>query len=121
MKNARFYYSVPLSTVKAMVVGTQDFTLGDIVGFYKSSVQPLPRITICSLLSEDRTKLSFGVAVCSAKDRFVKKVGREMAYKRAVEKPFKVADVTESTIREVRMAVSQAIEEEIWAMNPKKF
>ncbi len=35
MKNARFYYSVPLSVVKALVVGTQDFTLDDVVGFYK--------------------------------------------------------------------------------------
>lgn len=38
MKNARFYYSVPLSVVKALVVGTQDFTLDDVVGFYKSSI-----------------------------------------------------------------------------------
>ena len=121
MKNARFYYSVPRSVVKALVVGTQDFTLDDVVGFYKSSIQPMPRITICSLLNEDRTKLSFGVAVCSAKDRFVKKVGRELAYKRALEHPFKVAEVTKDNIREVRMNVSQAIEEEIWAMNPKKF
>lgn len=122
MKNARFYYSAQRNTVKALVVGTQDFTLDDVVvGFYKSSIQPMPRITICSLLNEDRTKLSFGVAVCSAKDRFVKKVGRELAYKRALEHPFKVAEVTKDNIREVRMNVSQAIEEEIWAMNPKKF
>lgn len=121
MKNARFYYSFPLSTVKALVVGTQDFNLDNVVGFYKHSIQPMPKITICSLLSEDRTKLSFGVAVCSTKDRFIKKVGRELAYKRALEHPFKVAEVTKDNIREVRIAVSQAIEEEVWSMNPKKF
>lgn len=121
MKNAHFYYSFPLSTVKALVVGIQDFNPADVVGFYEHSIQPMPRITICSLLSEDHTKLSFGVAVCSTKDRFIKKVGRELAYKRALEHPFKVAEVTKDNIRKVRIAVSQAIEEEVWSMNPKKF
>lgn len=112
MKNARFYYSVPLNTVSAIAVN-QNFDLDGILGIYKASSQSMPRITICTILNEDRTQLSFGVAVCSKKDRFIKKVGRDLAYKIASEDPIFIADVKNS-ISETRIHFCELIEESFW-------
>lgn len=43
------------------------------------------RLTICGIANHDR--MSFGVAACSKKDRFVKRIGRNIAYGRAMKKP----------------------------------
>jgi hypothetical protein len=49
--------------------------------------KPCPVVTICAIFDEETGKLSMGIARCSEKDRFVKKIGREISYKRAVENP----------------------------------
>jgi len=46
-----------------------------------------PRITICAIFNEETNVLSLGVSRCSPKDVFVKKVGKELAYNRAMTNP----------------------------------
>lgn len=112
MKNVRFYYSTPLNIVSAVALD-QNFDLDGVIGVYKSSSRPTPRITICTILNEDRTQLSFGIAVCSKKDRFIKKIGRELAYKAALENPILIADI-KNNISETRMFFCEIIEESFW-------
>ena len=49
--------------------------------------KPLPRITICGVYDSETNKLTVGVAKCCPNDLFVKKVGRELALKRAETNP----------------------------------
>lgn len=121
MKNARFYYSLPL--VKATVVMVEDssFDTDNILGYYSKTRQALPRITICSVLDKETNTLSFGVALCSVKDRFVKEIGRELSYKRAIENPILTLPVTKENVSMVRMQACEELEAKIWKMNPKHF
>lgn len=121
MENARFYYSTPMYTVKVAAVGANGFNPYNVVGYYGNTIEQMPRITICTILSEDKTKLSFGVAMCSKKDRFVKKIGRELAYNRALNSPIMEVKVTKDNISEVRMKFCEFLEERIKKMNPKHF
>lgn len=56
-------------------------------GFKIIEEKQCPVVTVCAIFDEETGKLSMGIARCSEKDRFVKKVGREISYKRAVENP----------------------------------
>lgn len=120
MKNARFYYSLPLVKTAVVMVENSKFDTDDILGYYSSSRTSLPRITICSVLDREKNTLSFGAAICSAKDRFVKKIGRELSYKRAMENPMLVLPVTKDNINKVRMQACEELEVQLWNMNPKK-
>ena len=56
-------------------------------GFKLIEEKQCPVVTVCAIFDEETGKLSMGIARCSEKDRFVKKIGREISYKRAVENP----------------------------------
>lgn len=56
-------------------------------GFKFIEEKPCPVITVCAIFNEETGKLSMGIARCSEKDHFVKKIGREISYKRAIENP----------------------------------
>lgn len=56
-------------------------------GFKLIEEKPCPVVTVCAIFDEETGKLSMGIARCSEKDRFVKKIGRELSYKRASENP----------------------------------
>lgn len=56
-------------------------------GFKLIEEKQCPIVTVCAIFDEETGKLSMGIARCSEKDRFVKKIGREISYKRAVENP----------------------------------
>lgn len=47
-----------------------------------------PVITVCGVYDESTGKLNIGLARCSEKDNFVKKVGKELAYNRAINTPY---------------------------------
>lgn len=120
MKNARFYYSLPIVKATVVMVENSVFNVDDVLGYYNYTKTPLPRITICSVLDKEKNTLSFGAAICSAKDRFVKKIGRELSYKRAMENPMLVLPVTKDNINKVRMQACEELEVQLWSMNPKK-
>ena len=58
-----------------------------IFGFKLIEEKTCPVVTVCAIFDEETGKLSMGIARCSEKDRFVKKIGRELSYKRASENP----------------------------------
>lgn len=121
MKNARFYYSLPMVKATVVMVEGSVFDTDNILGYYSHTKTPLPRITICSVLNKETNTLSFGVAFCSSKDRFVKKIGREISYKRALENPILTLPVTKDNVSKVRMQACEELEMKLWKMNPKKF
>ena len=56
----------------------------------------IPRVTICGIFDPFEKTLTFGVARCSVKDTFVKAIGRDLAYKRAITEPYKVVSVPDN-------------------------
>ena len=78
-----------------------------------------PRVTICSIWDTDTKKMSFGVAYCSYKDIFQKKLGRKIALNRATTKPYKVIDVPDGiSVNDLSCETSRAIESEILQQMP---
>ena len=45
---------------------------------------PLGGKTVCSIFDEDGERVGYGVAWCGPRDRYVKKIGRDISYGRAV-------------------------------------
>ncbi len=83
MKQVKFYYSAPIH-VRRIPVLTDDN--GNVLFVYDklgSTVKRIPRITVASVYDPESNTMTFGAAVCSPKDVFSKKVGREIAEKRA--------------------------------------
>lgn len=114
--NAKYIYSEPIMKVQKDVYVDANGKMIGAKSDNKAKYQNLPRYTVCSILTEDRM-LQFGVARCSSKDRFDKKVGRELSFKRAIEHPvckiqvpeeLKISDVT----RDVSMQLIRRIENE---------
>ena len=60
------------------------------------SVQRKTKLTICGIWDTEKNTMSFGYAKCSPNDQFVKKIGRELAYNRALEKPIVIVYISEN-------------------------
>lgn len=78
-------------------------------------IKTLPRVVICSVL--DGNKLSFGFATCSDKDTYSRKRGREIAYSRAIGKPYTVFELPD--LKDIR-EVSARIVDEIFDLESKR-
>ena len=48
------------------------------------------RMTMAGFFDQETNEVRFGLAICNEKDRFVKKIGRELALKAAKENPFMI-------------------------------
>lgn len=96
----KYYYSAPTQVRTVTCVADAE---GRIIGpFNRKSnfVKWLPRVVICSILDEN--KLSFGYTTCSHKDLYTKKRGQKIAYARALNKPYEVVEISNtSDIKEV--------------------
>lgn len=92
MKVERYYYSYPYGTGSAWALldPHKKVTANSVVGKY---IKPFPRLTVCGVFDSDTHTATFGTAVCSPKDIFIKKTGREIALKRATESPVKTVHV----------------------------
>lgn len=99
---AKYVYSSPILRVTKDVYVDAN---GNVIahGQNRSKAVFLPRYTVCSILNPETRELSFGIARCSTQDRFSRKIGRELSYKRAIENPIttiqvpkelKISDVT---------------------------
>lgn len=102
MKKVKFYYSAPVH-IRHLPVFTNDN--GDVL-YVCEKTEPeskrIPRVTVASCYDPDTRVMTFGVAVCSVKDVFVKKIGRELAEKRAKESPkFSIIVAKRNKIREI--------------------
>lgn len=100
MKEVKYYYSKPVH-VRTLPVITDDN--GEVIYIMdKVSVKSkkVPRVTVASVYDTDTNRMTFGVAVCSPKDVFEKKIGREIALKRAEESTNAVIVTKRRKIRE---------------------
>lgn len=99
METIKYYYSEPINDTRVVVIGQT---------WYAKYIRTkkYPRMTICSILNRDTNTLRIGWSICSAKDKFVKEVGRQIAYERAKNNPNKVLtvgkDFNEACSREIR-------------------
>ena len=100
MKKPKYYYSTPVTIKKSEVLSLNS---GVIVGVSKKETYKcrMPRITICGIYDDETDTLSFGLAKCSPKDQFVKSIGREIAYERALNDPICIVKVGDRRISEV--------------------
>ena len=107
MRKSRFYYSTPW--YKANVIILPDLN-GDYELIPNGKIQPQSRITVCGSLDTETQILSFGVAVCSKDDQFVKKIGREIAETRAIECPLvKISADNKDEISKIFIETSAAL------------
>jgi hypothetical protein len=102
MKQIKFYYSIPVH-LRTIPVLTDDN--GNVLFIYDkvgAMTKRVPRITVASYYDPEANKMTFGAATCSPKDVFVKKIGREIAQKRALESPeITLVGINRRKLREV--------------------
>jgi len=125
MKKERYYYSLPIVKTEAIAAESYLFVDGgynpNAILAISKSLKPQPRITICSILDTDDETLSFGAALCSKRDRFCKKIGRELSYNRALNNPMRVVSVKGQNVNQIRIQICNELETEIFSTNPVKF
>ena len=91
MKIVKYFYAKPTFMQNVNVVVDEDGNpLCDDLRDKCTVRKALPRLTICGVYDSETRVLKVGVAKCSPKDLFVKKVGRELAEKRAETNPFHI-------------------------------
>lgn len=112
MKKSKFYYSRPAYEVKVIATTNDE---GEIVCYpiKNQKVRERSRITICGVLDTDTNTLSFGAAVCSNKDRFVKSIGRQLSETRALNAPIVKVMCNKNNISDVFRANAFYIEGQI--------
>ena len=116
MNNVKFYFSndFKLANMKVLL-GTNNTVVatGNLVGRFTR----IPRVTICGIFDPTKKTITFGVTRCSVKDTFVKAIGRELAYKRAITEPYKIVSVPNNKkISEVFINTCLEIEKEVMSM-----
>ena len=87
MKKVKYYYSTPVHIRTIPVVTDAQGIPVYIPNAEPITVKALPRIAVAAIWDTVTNRMTFGSAVCSPKDTFIKIVGRDIAYKRALEKP----------------------------------
>lgn len=101
MKTVKYYYSAPVH-IRQIPVLTND--QGDVLHIYDKispSIKRLPRVTVASVYDPIKNQMTFGASICSPKDMFVKRIGRENAEKRAREFPeITICNIKKGKVRE---------------------
>ena len=85
MLKPKYYYSEPYYKALAHVIVDNHGGVIDFLDAYCKEAKP--RVTICGIWDTEKNTMSYGYAVCSPEDQFEKKVGRKLAYDRAISKP----------------------------------
>lgn len=92
MKIVKYFYSKP--TFVETMVGITDENgnyLDEVI--YVRTRKPRARITVCGIFDTETKKMQIGVSRCSHKDIFLKSVGKELAYNRALTSPIMEIEV----------------------------
>lgn len=87
METVKYFYTKPVFIFKAASFQINGF---DEVSVPHQKFKEGKRMTIAGLLDPDTNQVRFGRVICHEKDRFVKKIGRELALKAAKENPFMI-------------------------------
>lgn len=116
MNNVKFYFSRDFKLANMEVfLGTNNAVIA--TGNIVSKLKRVPRITICSIFDPDKKALTFGVSRCSSKDTFVKSIGRELAFERALNNPYKIIYVSgNEKVSDICIETCLEIEREVMGM-----
>ena len=116
MNNVKFYFSRDFKLANMEVfLGTNNAVIA--TGNIVSKLRRVPRITICSIFDPDKKTLTFGVSRCSSKDTFVKSIGRELAFERALNNPYKIIHVSDNEkVSDIFIETCLEIEREVMGM-----
>lgn len=122
MKKVKYYYSHATQIRKLPVITDDSGEVLFICDKKLATISKLPRITVASVYDDETNVLAFGVAICSPKDLFKKSIGREIAYKRALETPKRqLVGFKRSKLHELSRSYSKAIANEILTKKAKIF
>lgn len=87
MEAVKFYYSKPIEFFKSARIKVDG-------RYYVCDRQTASttgkRMTMAAIFDQDAKTIRFGLAICHEQDRFVKKIGQELAIKSAREKPIMI-------------------------------
>lgn len=117
MKSVKFYYSAETHIRRIPVLTDAQGNVTYIFDRITSVVKKIPRITVASVYDPIENKMTFGCSVCSPKDVFNKKFGRELAEERARKYPeITIVSIHRNKIRETskkyaNMLISKHLEE----------
>jgi len=78
------------------IIDETKMMLNILTGSKYTSIYDIPQKkagTIC--LTYDKKEIRVGLAMCSPKDNFSRRIGRELSYMRSVSIPFTVIDISE--------------------------
>lgn len=102
MKTVKYYYSAPVHIRHIPVITDDEGKVLYIYDKVEASMKRLPRVTVASVYDPVTNTMSFGASVCSPRDMFVKRIGRETAEKRARQFPeITISNIKRGKIREV--------------------
>lgn len=87
METVKYYYTKPITFFKGAFIRIDGH---DEVSIPNQKMIQGKRMTIAALYDEDDHEIRFGMAICHETDKFVKKIGQEIALKQAREKPFMI-------------------------------
>ena len=87
METVKYFYTKPIFMFKSA-----SFQLDgkDVVSVPKQKMAEGKRMTMAGFLDPNTNEVRFGISICHEKDKFVKKIGRELALKAAKENPFMI-------------------------------
>lgn len=112
MKKEKYYYSTDLHLAKMEVIVNNNHKI--IATGSISNYEPLPRVTICGIYDNEEQTMTYGVAICSKKDTFRRKIGQRISYDRAFVKPYRVVQIHPSDkISELFITHARQIEYEV--------
>lgn len=87
MEVVKYYYTKPILIFKGAFLRIDS---GDEVSIPKQKYVEGKRMTMAAILNEDTNEVKFGISICHESDKFVKKVGQQLAEKCAREKPIMI-------------------------------
>lgn len=85
--SAKYYYSKETAIKRLPVVVDENGEVLYVCSHMEAKTKKLPRVTVATLYNRDANEMSFAVSVCANKDQFIKRIGRELAHKRAETEP----------------------------------
>lgn len=101
MKKVKYYYSAPAHLVTLPALTDDNGNVLYVYDKISAKVKRFPRITVASVYDPDNNVMKFGAAVCSPRDLFVKKIGRDLAEERANNNPeITITGINRKKIRE---------------------
>ena len=112
MKKEKYYYGADLrDCVRSVVVDGQNNVVKEGKIYV---IEHYPRVTICGIYDNVEKTMSYGVAKCSRKDTFVRKLGQKISYSRALNKPYRVVKIQpEDKISQLFITHAKDIEQEV--------